>query len=102
MFRVSRALRPVRAAQTVQKRFLSIHEYRGAQLLKMVMSLRLLGIDCSMALVYPMDILLLHQRKLKKLQRSWVCDELYGVDDRKGRHGCQGSGSRWWPRQRHL
>jgi len=37
MFRLSRTLRPLQSPfQPVQRRFLSIHEYRGAQLLKMV------------------------------------------------------------------
>ena len=36
MFRLARTLRPIRPIQSVQKRFLSIHEYRGAQLLKEV------------------------------------------------------------------
>jgi hypothetical protein len=40
MFRLQRTLRPVQSVlkATQQKRFLSIHEYRGAELLKMVCS----------------------------------------------------------------
>ena len=40
MFRLSRTLRPIQSVQSIQKRFLSIHEYRGAELLKQVCLLK--------------------------------------------------------------
>ena len=50
MFRLQRTLRPVQSAlkATQQKRFLSIHEYRGAELLKMVRSPNGSRVSCAL------------------------------------------------------
>jgi hypothetical protein len=78
MFRLQRTLRPVQSVlkATQQKRFLSIHEYRGAELLKMVMLTEAMEshVLCSMALVCQRGTLRLRQKRPRRLPRSWVCE----------------------------
>ena len=62
MFRASRALRPIRPAQCIQKRFLSIHEYRGAQLLKQVPDFTWLAADHVVWRRCPRRISRIHTR----------------------------------------